>query len=257
MRNARLIARLDVKGPNLIKGIHLEGLRVIGDPQTYARRYYEQGADELVYIDIVASLYGRNSLGDIVARTAQDVFVPLSVGGGLRSVDDVRAMLRAGADKVAINTAAIRRPELITEVAQTFGSQCMVLGIEAKRSGPVRWEAFTDNGRESTGIEVVEWCARAAALGAGEILLTSVDQEGTRKGFDTALIEAVTKAVSIPVIASGGMGTTMHMVTAFGAGADAVAMADVLHYDRLDMPAVRTAAIEAGLNVRHNAEQRA
>lgn len=257
MRNARLIARLDVKGPNLIKGIHLEGLRVIGDPQTYARRYYEQGADELVYIDIVASLYGRNSLGDIVARTARDVFVPLTVGGGLRSVDDVRAMLRAGADKVAINTAAIRRPELITEVAQTFGSQCMVLGIEAKRSGPDRWEAFTDNGRESTGIEVVDWCARAAALGAGEILLTSVDQEGTRKGFDTALIEAVTKAVSIPVIASGGMGTTAHMVTAFGSGADAVAMADVLHYNRLEMPAVRRAAIEAGLNVRHNAEQRA
>lgn len=255
MRNARLIARLDVKGPNLIKGIHLEGLRVIGDPQAYARRYYEQGADELVYIDIVASLYGRNSLGDIVSRTAQDVFVPLTVGGGLRSVDDVRAMLRAGADKVAINTAAIRRPELITEVAQTFGSQCMVLGIEAKRSGPGKWEAFTDNGREYTGVDVVEWCARAASLGAGEILLTSVDQEGTRKGFDTALVEAVTKAVSIPVIASGGMGTTAHMVTAFGAGADAVAMADVLHYTRLDLPTVRAAAIEAGLNVRHNAEQ--
>lgn len=250
MRNARLIARLDVKGPNLIKGIHLEGLRVIGDPQEYARAYYAQGADELVYIDTVASLYGRNSLSDIVSRAAVDVFVPLTVGGGLRSVDDVRTMLRAGADKVAINTAAIRRPELITEIAQTFGSQCMVLGIEAKRSGAAKWEAFTDNGRESTGVDVVDWCIRAVSLGAGEILLTSVDQEGTRRGFDTVLIEAVTKAVSIPVIASGGMGTTAHMVEAFTAGADAIAMADVLHYKRLDIPTVREAAIEAGLNVR-------
>lgn len=250
MKNARLIARLDVKGPNLIKGIHLEGLRVIGDPQAFARRYYEQGADELIYIDIVASLYGRNSLGDIVARTARDVFVPLTVGGGLRSIDDVRAMLRAGADKVAINTAAIRRPELISEVAQKFGSQCMVLGIEAKRSGPGKWEAFTDNGREWTGIDVVEWCQRGYELGAGEILLTSVDQEGTRKGFDSALIEAVTKAVPVPVIASGGMGSTDHMISAFEHGADAVAMADILHYDRVSLPVVRAAAIEAGLRVR-------
>lgn len=254
MKNARLIARLDVKGPNLIKGIHLEGLRVIGDPQAYARRYYEQGADELIYIDIVASLYGRNSLGDIVARTARDVFVPLTVGGGLRSVEDVRAMLRAGADKVAINTAAIRRPELITEIAQRFGSQCMVLGIEAKRTGAGKWEAFTDNGREFTGVDVVEWCRRGHELGAGEILLTSVDQEGTRKGFDTGLVEAVTRAVPIPVIASGGMGSTDHMISAFAHGADAVAMADILHYGRSDLPAIRAAAVEAGLHVRTDVE---
>lgn len=249
MRNTRLIARLDVKGPNLIKGIHLEGLRVMGDPQEYARRYYEQGADELIYIDIVASLYGRNSLGDIVARTARDVFVPLTVGGGLRSIDDVRAMLRAGADKVAINTAAIRRPELITEIAQRFGSQCMVLGIEAKRSGAGKWEAFTDNGREFTGIDVVEWCRRGYELGAGEILLTSVDQEGTRKGFDTALIEAVTKVVPIPVIASGGMGSAAHMIDAVEHGADAIAMADILHYGRMSFVDVQAAAINAGLRV--------
>ena len=253
MRNARLIGRLDVKGPNLIKGIHLEGLRVIGDPQEYARRYYEQGADELIYIDIVASLYGRNSRGDNVARAARDVFVPLTVGGGLRSIDDVRAMLRAGADKVAINTAAIRRPELISEVAQRFGSQCMVLGIEAKRNGAGKWEAFTDNGREFTGLDVVDWCRRGYELGAGEILLTSVDQEGTRKGFDTALIEAVTNAVPIPVIASGGMGSTAHMIDAFAHGADAIAMADVLHYNRLNLPEIRAAAIEAGLRVRRDA----
>lgn len=253
MKNARLIARLDVKGPNLIKGVHLEGLRVIGDPQAYARRYYEQGADELIYIDIVASLYGRNSLGDIVARTARDVFVPLTVGGGLRSIEDVRAMLRAGADKVAINTAAIGRPELITEIAQKFGSQCMVLGIEAKRSGGGSWEAFTDNGREPTGIDVVDWCRRGYELGAGEILLTSVDQEGTRKGFDLELIEAVSRAVPVPVIASGGMGSTDHMISAFANGADAVAMADILHYDRVIIPDVRAAAIDAGLRVRSDA----
>ena len=254
MRNARLIARLDIKGPNLIKGIHLEGLRIIGDPQEHARRYYEQGADELVYIDIVASLYGRNSLGDIVARTARDVFVPLTVGGGLRSVDDVRAMLRAGADKVAINTAAIRRPELITEIAQTFGSQCIVVNIEAKRSGEGTWEAFTDNGREYTGIDVIQWCTRAAMLGAGEILLTSVDQEGTRKGYDRALIEAVTKVVQIPVIASGGMGNAAHMVEAFASGADAVAMADALHYGRMTIAEMRIAADSAGIVLRRNAE---
>lgn len=250
MRNARLIARLDVKGPNLIKGIHLEGLRVIGDPQVYARRYYEQGADELIYIDIVASLYGRNSLGDIVARAARDVFVPMTVGGGLRTIEDVRAMLRAGADKVAINTAAIRRPELVTEVAQRFGSQCMVLGIEAKRCGPGKWEAFTDNGREYTGLDVVEWCRRGFELGAGEILLTSVDQEGTRKGFDTELIEAVSRVVPIPIIASGGMGSVDHMVSAFEHGADAIAMADILHYDRSTLSVIRQAAIDAGVRVR-------
>ena len=254
MRNTRLIARLDVKGPNLIKGIHLEGLRVIGDPQEYARRYYEQGADELIYIDIVASLYGRNSLGDIVARAARDVFVPLTVGGGLRTIDDVRQMLRAGADKVAINTAAIRRPELITEIAQTFGSQCMVLGIEAKRSGAGRWEAFTDNGREFTGVDVVEWCRRGAELGAGEILLTSVDQEGTRKGMDTALIKAVTDVVQIPVIASGGLGSTQHLTDAVAHGADAIAIADALHYNRMTLPQIRAAAIDAGLHVRHDYE---
>lgn len=249
MRNARLIARLDVKGPNLIKGIHLEGLRVIGDPQVYATRYYEQGADELLYIDVVASLYGRSSLGDIVARAARDVFVPLTVGGGLRSVDDVRAMLRAGADKVAINTAATRRPELVTEIAERFGSQCMVLSIEAKRSGPAKWEAFTDNGREHTGLDVVEWARRGAALGAGELLLTSVDQEGTRKGLDLELIESVSQAVSIPVIASGGVGSAEHVIAGVAHGADAVAIADILHYDRTTLTALRDEVVASGFNV--------
>jgi cyclase len=251
MANLRLIARLDIKGPNLIKGVHLEGLRVVGDPQEHARQYYEQGADELVYMDIVASLYGRNNLTDIVRRAAHDIFVPLTVGGGVRSVDDVNTLLRVGADKVAVNTAAVARPELITEVARRYGSQCMVLSIEAKRVGKDRWEAYTDNGREKTGLDVVDWARRAEKLGAGEILLTSVDQEGTRKGFDVALVRAVATTVSIPVIASGGMGTVEHLVEVVKSGqADAVAIADVLHYKRIGLSEIRAHAAAAGLAVR-------
>lgn len=251
MGNLRLIARLDIKAPNLIKGIHLEGLRVIGDPNEYARRYYEAGADELIYMDIVASLYDRNSLADIVERTSRDVFIPITVGGGVRSVDDARRLLRAGADKVAINTAAVKRPELITEMAQTFGSQCMVLSVEAKRNGNGTWEAYTDNGREHTGLDVIQWVSRGAELGAGEILVTSVDQEGTRKGFDVDLVRAVTAAVGIPVITSGGMGSFSHLqqVVEQG-GADAVAMADVLHYGRMTLPDIRRDALAADLPVR-------
>lgn len=252
MGNLRLIARLDIKAPNLIKGIHLEGLRVIGDPNEYARSYYEAGADELIYMDIVASLYERNSLADIVERTSKDVFIPITVGGGVRSVEDARRLLRAGADKVAINTAAVKRPELISEMAHTFGSQCMVLSIEAKRNNVGGgWEAYTDNGREHTGLDVVEWARRGAELGAGEILVTSVDQEGTRKGFDVELIKAVTSAVNVPVIASGGMGSTDHLrAVATEGGADAVAMADILHYKRMSLHEVRDAARAFELPVR-------
>ena len=251
MTNLRLIARLDIKGPNLIKGIQLEGLRVIGDPQAYARKYYAQGADELVYMDIVASLYGRNSLHDIIRRTAQDVFIPLTVGGGLRSVEDVRQILRSGADKVAINTAAVQRPQLVNEIATVFGSQCVVLSIEAKHLAAGKWEVYTDNGRERSGLDVIDWAQRGAALGAGELLVTSVDREGTRKGFDCELMRAVSAAVSIPVIASGGMGTVQHLVDVVQQGhADAVAMADILHYERATMAQVRTAALAAQLDVR-------
>lgn len=251
MRNTRLIARLDIKGPNLIKGVHLEGLRVIGSPNEYAKRYYTQGADELIYIDCVASLYGRNSLGDILQDTAQDVFVPITVGGGIRSVDDATHLLRCGADKVAVNTAAVANPELISEIARRFGSQCMVLSIEAKWIGPGRWEAFTDNGREDTGLDVIEWVRRGVALGAGEVLLTSVDKEGTRKGFDIELIQTVTSAVTVPVIASGGMGKPEHLVDVVrAASVDAVAMADILHYNRSSISEIRAAAQAAGLGVR-------
>jgi cyclase len=249
--NVRLIARLDIKGPSLIKGVHLEGLRVIGDPQEYARRYYAQGADELIYIDIVASLYGRSKLTEIVRRTAHDVFVPMTVGGGIRGVDDVRDLLRAGADKVAVNTAAVRRPELVTEVARRFGSQCMVLSIEAKQQAPGCWEVYTDCGRERSGLDAIEWARRGVALGAGEILVTSIDREGTRKGFDVALTRAITDAVQVPVIASGGFGDTAHLDAVVRDGhADAVAFADALHYGRTTLPELRRHAEEAGLPVR-------
>ncbi|CAI6084375.1 imidazole glycerol phosphate synthase subunit HisF [Cohnella sp. JJ-181] len=250
--NVRLIARLDIKGPNLIKGIHLEGLRVVGDPQQFARKYYEGGIDELIYMDTVASLYGRNNLSEIVKYTAENVFIPLTVGGGIRSADDVTHMLRMGADKVAINTAAVNRPELIREVSQKFGSQCMVLSIEAKRVGPDRWEVYTDNGREKTGLDVVEWAIKGQELGAGEILLTSVDQEGTRKGYDNRLVRAVSEAVSIPVIASGGLGEPAHLSDVIRQGkADAVAVADALHYDRLSIERLRQAVDETAMAVKH------
>ena len=250
MANVRLIARLDIKGPNLIKGVHLEGLRVIGDPQEYARRYYEQGADELIYIDIVASLYGRSKLTEIVRRAAHDVFVPMTVGGGVRNVEDVRELLRAGADKIAINTAAVRRPELITEVARRFGSQCVVLSIEAKQQAPGRWEVYTDCGRERSGVDAIDWARRGAQLGAGEILVTSIDCEGTRKGFDIELIAQVTSAVNVPVIASGGYGEPSHFASVVGAGADAVAVADALHYDRTTLGQLREAARAMNVSLR-------
>jgi len=247
----RLIARLDIKAPNLIKGVHLEGLRVVGDPSAHARRYYEMGADELLYIDIVASLYERNNLGDLVRDTAANVFIPITVGGGVRSLADVERLLQCGADKIAINTAAVRRPELIAEVSKRFGSQCMVLGVEAKRRPEGGWEAYTDNGREHTGLDPIEWARKAEALGAGEILLTSVDQEGTRRGFDVALTRAVSTAVSIPVIASGGMGEPRHLINVIQEGrADAVAMADVLHYKHLGLDELREAARAAGIATR-------
>lgn len=251
MRTLRLIPRLDIKGPNLIKGIHLEGLRVIGNPQKFAQSYYEAGADELVYMDIVASLYGRNNLADIIHRATQSIFIPITVGGGIRSVEDARTLLLAGADKVALNTAAVLRPELLSELARTFGAQCIVLSIEAKRTPTGGWQAYTDNGREPSGLDVVAWARQAEALGVGEILLTSVDQEGTRKGFDLAVVKAVTDAVSIPVIASGGMGTIDHLrQLTETCQPDAVAIAEVLHRQRLTLPQIRTAALDMGLPVR-------
>ena len=234
-KKIRLIARLDVKDTNLVKGIQLEGLRKLGDPNQFAKEYYEQGIDELLYIDIVASLYNRNNLSDIVRKTVDDVYIPVCVGGGLRSVEDVRHILAMGADKVAINTAAIKRPELITEVAEAFGSQCMVLSIQAKRSRtwPGKWEAYYDNGRAHSGYDVVEWAKR-----------------GLQRGMDLELIEAVTKAVNIPVICGGGVGCGDDIVDGANAGADAVACAAVLHYKKETVAELKEDIRAGGVEVR-------
>jgi imidazole glycerol-phosphate synthase subunit HisF len=251
MGNVRLIARLDVKGPNLIKGVQLEGLRVLGSPNEFARKYYSQGADEIIFMDIVASLYGRNHLAEIIQDAAKDIFIPLTVGGGIRSVEDARAILRSGADKVAINTAAVKDPSLIKTIAQTFGSQCMVSSIEAKKVSEGRWEVYFDNGRERTGRDAIEWAKVCASKGAGEILITSVDREGTRRGFDLDLIRHVSQAVNIPVIASGGMGRFADLIEAVNiGGADAVAMADYIHYEKSDFKTMRAEAVKSGLSVR-------
>ncbi|MDO9089832.1 MAG: imidazole glycerol phosphate synthase cyclase subunit [Burkholderiaceae bacterium] len=250
MAGLRIIPRLDVKGPNLIKGIRLEGLRVVGDPHEFALRYYADGADEIVFMDIVASLYQRNNLTDIIRRAADQIWIPITVGGGIRSLDDVNTLLRSGADKVAINTAAIARPALISEVSKRFGAQCMVLSVEAKRTGPGRWEAYTDNGREHTGMDVLEWLAQAVDLGAGEVLLTAVDREGTRKGLDIELLEAVNARVSVPVIASGGYGDPADLKRAADCGTSGVAIADALHWKRTTIPEIKHQARALGIEVR-------
>jgi cyclase len=246
----RLIARLDVKAPNLIKGVRLEGLRKIGDPNEHAIRYYQAGIDEIIYMDIVASLYERNSLLDIVEKASRDVFVPMTVGGGIRSVEDARMALRAGADKVAINTAAVRSPELISEMAEVFGSQAVVVSIEAMRRSGGGWEAFTDNGREHTGLDAVGWAMQAVERGAGELLVTSVDQEGTRKGFDLDLVTAISDGSRVPVIASGGLGTPRDAVACAQTSVDAIAVADFLHHNRGSLGELRDALAVAGFEVR-------
>jgi cyclase len=231
----RVIPRLDVKAPNLVKGIHLEGLRVLGDPAIFAREYYHQGADELIYMDAVATLYGRNHLEDIIARASREIFVPLCVGGGIRTVDDIQRILRAGGDKVALNTAVIRNPDFIRQAADQFGSSTIVVSIEAIRQSDGTYLCFTDCGREPTGRVAHEWAQQAAALGAGEILVTSVDRDGTGKGYDMELVRGIAEAVSIPVIASGGAGSVDDVPAAVIHGkADAVAVGSLLHYHLVD-----------------------
>lgn len=206
----RLIARLDVKGPNVIKGVQFEGLRVMGDPAQLAERYYQQGAQELLFIDTVASLYGRNNLTSLVEQTVKNVFIPLTVGGGIQSVGHARGLLSAGADKVALNTPAIKRPDLLRELAEEFGSQCVVLSIQAKRTGE-GWEALTEAGREHSGRDVLEWLEEATERGAGEVLITSVDKDGTGAGYDLDLLQMVSAVSRIPVVASGGYGEPKHI----------------------------------------------
>ncbi|WP_256003188.1 imidazole glycerol phosphate synthase subunit HisF [Pedobacter deserti] len=234
MKTVRIIPRLDIKGPNLVKGIHLEGLRVLGKPADFAKYYYNHGADELMFQDVVASLYDRNGLHDIVSETARSIFIPITVGGGIRTLQDITKMLRAGADKISINTAAINNPDLIRQASEEFGSSTIVVAIEAIKSHDGKYYAFTDNGREYTGIEVIEWAQQVQDLGCGELIITSVDNEGTGKGFDTELISAVASAVTIPVIAHGGAGSKEDIEKLFDTGVvDAVALGSVLHYEAI------------------------
>jgi len=246
----RIIARLDIKAPNLVKGMHLEGLRVMGDPAQFAVRYFDDGVDELYYQDIVASLYERNSILELVRAAAEQIFVPLTVGGGLRSVEDIRNALRAGADKVSLNTAAVRRPELIKEAGQIFGHQCVVVAIEAIRQLDGRWNAFIDHGREHTGLDVREWALRAQDLGAGELLLTSVDREGTRKGFDLDLIASVAPGIEIPLVVHGGAGSAEDVAKVARLGVDGVVLASVLHYEKIKIAELKRELIAAGIEVR-------
>ncbi len=249
--NIRLISRLDIKGPNLIKGIHLEGLKKVGNPNDFAKKYYSEGIDEILYMDVVASLYGRNNLQDIIRNTVKDVYVPITVGGGIKSIEDARDILKCGAEKVAINTAATQNPDLIKQISNRFGSQSVVVSIEAKKISDNKWEVYTENGREKTGMDVLEWAQKVDKFNAGEILLTSIDNEGTQKGFDNMLIKTVSNNVSIPVIASGGMGNIDHAKSVIHDGnADAIAIAHVLHYSKYTIKKIRTSLAAQKINVR-------
>ena len=250
----RIIPCLDVKDGRVVKGINFVGLRDAGDPVEQAIRYDRERADELIFLDITASHEGRASMLDAIRRTAESIFIPFTVGGGVRSVDDFRAILGAGADKVAVNTAAVDDPELIARAAERFGSQCVVVAVDARRVSPEdespRWEVHTHGGRTPTGLDAVEWAARVEALGAGEILLTSMDTDGTRAGYDLDLIRAVTAAVSIPVIASGGAGVLAHLDEALTAGAHAVLAASIFHFGEVTLDQARDYLAGRGHGVR-------
>jgi imidazole glycerol-phosphate synthase subunit HisF len=251
----RIIPCLDVENGRVVKGVNFVDIRDAGDPVEIAKRYNEQGADEITFLDITASHEGRDTTVHTVEKIASEVFIPLTVGGGIRAVDDIRTMLNAGADKVSINTAAIHNPELVRESAQRFGSQCIVVAIDAKRvddvDGQPRWEIFTHGGRNPTGIDAVAWAVKMAALGAGEILLTSMDRDGTKNGFELGVTRAITDAVDIPVIASGGVGNLDHLVDGVQlGGADAVLAASIFHFGEYTVPQAKAYMAERGVEVR-------
>ncbi|MCE2763050.1 MAG: imidazole glycerol phosphate synthase subunit HisF [Ilumatobacteraceae bacterium] len=253
MKVARVIPCLDVTDGRVVKGTNFVDLRDAGDPVELAARYDAEGADELVFLDITASSDGRETMVDMVSRTAEQVFIPFTVGGGIRAVEDARRMLRAGADKVSVNTSAVQNPELITAIAGEFGSQCVVCAIDAKRrpDDSSRFEVYLHGGRTPTGLDVVEWAMRAASSGAGEILLTSMDRDGTKEGFDLELTRRVSDAVGVPVIASGGVGTLRHMVEGVTiGGADAVLAASIFHFREFTIAQTKAAMADAGVIVR-------
>ena len=250
MSKTRIIARIDIKNEYVIKGIQFDGLRKLGDPNEFAKKYYEQGADEIVFMDAVASLYDRNNLSDIIKKACEEIFIPITVGGGIRTINDIENCLDSGADKVAINTQAIKDINFIKESCKIFGSQCIVGSIEAKKDKNI-WEAYTDNGREKTGKEVTSWVKELQDAGCGEILLTSVDRDGTKKGFDLELSKTISKITSVPLIISGGAGCLPHIeelcdYTAFSAAA----FGSILHYDNCNIQEIKKCMKGKNIRVR-------
>lgn len=251
MKNIRVIPLLNIKGPNVVKPVHAEALRIVGNPKEFAEKYYKDGADELIYLDIVASLYQRNLDFDLLKSVTENIFIPVTVGGGIRSISDINNALRAGADKVAINTYAIRRPEFLKEAAKEFGSQCIVLYIEAKLRPNEKYEVYTDGGREKSGIDAVEWAKRAIDLGVGEILVTSIDRDGTKRGYDLNLVSQITAFSPIPVIAHGGAGTLESLGQVIAAGkADAISASSIFHYEDFNISDAKKYLKEKNINVR-------
>ena len=239
MGKLRIIPRLDIKNSNLVKTINLDGLRVLGEPNKFAKDYYKNGADELLFLDSVASLYGRNSIGKIISNLSKDIFIPVTVGGGIRSIKDASILFKSGADKIAINTAALESPQLIQKLSNEFGSQAIVLSIEAKKYKNNKWIAFKNNGRDNSNTDVVDWVKKASALGAGEILLTSIDNEGMFKGLDFDLYNAVSKVTNIPIILGGGANSLDNIIQANNKGLDGVAISGLFHYKKISINSLK------------------
>jgi cyclase len=250
MLKTRIIPCLDVKDGRVVKGINFEGLVDAGDPVTQAQRYDAQGADELCFLDITASHEARGTLYDMVDRVAQACFMPFTVGGGVRSLEDIRTLLLAGADKASINTTAVKEPEFVKAAAEKFGAQCIVVAIDAKQVAPGKWEIFTHGGRNPTGLDAVEWAERMAAYGAGELLITSMDRDGTKDGYDTALLRAISAKVRVPLVASGGVGSIEHFIEGAKAGATGLLAASVFHFGTFTVAQVKEALSRAGIPVR-------
>lgn len=251
MKNIRIIPRLDIKGHNIVKPVQTEALRIVGNPKELACKYYKQGADEIIYMDIVASLYQRNIDFEFLKLVCDGIFIPFTVGGGIRTIKDINNALRSGADKIAINTHAINNPEFLSEAIKEFGAQCIVLSVDAKKRPNGTWEAYTDGGRERTGKDVIKWVSEAIDLGVGEILITSIDMDGTRNGYDISLIEHISSISTMPVIACGGASGPKSMLEAVNIGkADALSMASILHYDDFEIYALKKYLSNAGLNIR-------